>query len=374
MDWIDEKLKKITFIVKRKSIKSTLAIYILIAALITIEVYVLTYQYCNSWLHLIEGYLEQDATLYRLIWGIQVYSIIIYFIVASMVTTMLFYHHKIQDPVSVLLEEARYISRGDLSVSCSYKSGDEMGQVCEAFEKMRLNLIHNNENMWELINRQRLLNAAFAHDIRTPLTVLQGYTDVMAKFYPQGKISDEKLMETFTLMQSQIGCLRDFTDTMKGLQDMETREIQVKEMELSQLADRIQKNINGIESANSIAVKVENRVKEGKKGYCDEGIIMEVVNNLVSNAMSFAKQQVTIIMQVIDDCMEVYVRDDGEGFSKKELYTALNPYYSSRKQSGGHFGIGLTVSKILCEKHGGKITLSNSIKGGAIVCANFRIL
>ena len=52
-----------------------------------------------------------------------------------------------------------------------------MGRLCQSFEEMRQELVCNKENMWKLVDRQKELNAAFAHDLRTPLTVLKGYTD-----------------------------------------------------------------------------------------------------------------------------------------------------------------------------------------------------
>lgn len=225
---------------------------------------------------------------------------------------------------------------------------------------------------------QRLLNAAFAHDIRTPLTVLQGYTDMIMKYYPKGKIDEEKLLNTIGLMQEEITRLREFTDTMKGLQDMEALQIKPSEKSFTHLVEKLDKTIEGVMKDHPIKFFIHSNIdslrEEDKKGYYDEAAILEVVSNLISNGCSYAKDMVEVYIEIEKTYLYVYVCDDGKGFSKKELYSALNPYYSSRDDGTGHFGIGLTICKILCEKHGGKITLSNSINQGAIVCASFRII
>lgn len=395
MDWIDEQLDKIKNRMKIGSLKRVLCIYIVITIFTVFAMYILTFLYCESWkLVVYEKYIadtkEADALedIERLelknsremeiINGIQNYSIIIYSIIGIIAASNLFYKNTMKDPIRILKEEAAYISRNDLSVSCKYESGDEFGEVCQAFESMRLHLLRNNENMWSLMEGQRLLNAAFAHDIRTPLTVLQGYTDMIMKYYPKGKIDEEKLLNTIGLMQEEITRLREFTDTMKGLQDMEALQIKPSEKSFTHLVEKLDKTIEGVMKDHPIKFFIHSNIdslrEEDKKGYYDEAAILEVVSNLISNGCSYAKDMVEVYIEIEKTYLYVYVCDDGKGFSKKELYSALNPYYSSRDDGTGHFGIGLTICKILCEKHGGKITLSNSINQGAIVCASFRII
>jgi signal transduction histidine kinase len=257
-----------------------------------------------------------------------------------------------------------------LSFSCVYNSGDELGEICQAFDKMRIQLIINNENMWSIMEGQRQLNSAFAHDIRTPLTVIQGYTDILLKYYPKGKITEEKLLENLTLIQSQLTRLKNFSETMKDIQDIGEMEVNPKLTEFNLLEKNIKEIIDGITQSKHIEINIYNKLKEDK-GYFDESIILQVVDNLLSNALSFTKDKIDIISEWENDVLYIYIRDNGKGFSKKELYSASNPYYSSRAGIDGHFGIGLTICKSLCEKHGGKLSLNNSTNGGAIICASF---
>lgn len=387
MDWIDKQLLKLKDKIKAQSLRKTMSLYIFIAIIAVIIFYILTMAFCKSWKGLVYTKYSIDINSYMpiealvklepidkvILYGariIRVYSIVIYSIIAIIITSNLFYKNKIKAPIEILKEEAKYISRNDLSFSCIYNSGDELGEICDAFDSMRLQLIKNNENIWSLMEGQRQLNSAFAHDIRTPLTVMQGYTDLLVKYYPQGKITEEKLLQTLNLMQSQLTRLKQFSQKMKDIQDIDDIKIRQKLYDFKLLEKKIQEIINGINIKSNIQINIFNNLEESK-GYLDESVVLQVIDNLLSNAISFAESNIDIILEWEDDFLYIYVRDDGRGFFKKELYYALKPYYSSRKGMDGHFGLGLSICKVLCEKHGGKLTLNNSTKGGAIICASF---
>ena len=65
----------------------------------------------------------------------------------------------------------------------------------------------------------------------------------------------------------------------------------------------------------------------------------------------------------------VVVSDDGRGFSRRALERAMEPFY--REVSGGRMGMGLHICKLLCERHGGDLSICNNAKGGGLVCASF---
>ena len=256
MDWIDDKILKLKDKIKEQSLKRTLSIYIFIAIIIVIILYIITLVFCHGWKDLVYTKYYIDIKSYMpfelmvelepidkvILYGadiIEKYSIIIYSMIAIVLTSNMFYKNNIKAPIEILKEEAKHISRNDLSFSCVYNSGNELGEICESFNKMRIQIIKNNENMWSLMEGQRQLNLAFSHDLRTPLTVMQGYTDFLLKYYPQGKITDEKLLDTLILMQSQLSRLKDFSEQMKNIQDINSIEIKQKLTNFNMLKKKI---------------------------------------------------------------------------------------------------------------------------------------
>lgn len=400
MDWIDELLGKWKNRVKKSSLKRALTLYIIAAIIAVALLYSITMMFCSSWRNLINHQYNSesvnvttngvttnqaivpangmkmkplDRTLLKVIDILEVFSILIYSIIAIYLTSHFFYKNKIQEPVSILKEEARYIARDDLSFSCLYESGDELGEICGAFDAMRIQLIKNEEKLFSLMESQRQLNAAFAHDLRTPLTVMQGYTELLVKYYPEGKVNEEKLIDTLQLIHGQVTRLQQFAETMKGIHTFEKLEIKKKEQAYSVLEEKITETIQGLQLQYEFNFNINSKLPD-EMGYYDLSCILEVLHNLLSNAVSYAKTTIDLVIEVEDNQLMLYIKDDGNGFSKEELYMAMRPYYTGRGDSVEHFGIGLTISKILCEKHGGTVHLSNSTKGGAIIAASFLVM
>ncbi len=96
-------------------------------------------------------------------------------------------------------------------------------------------------------------------------------------------------------------------------------------------------------------------VCSGRGWIMDEMVVMEVLENLVSNALRYALTKVEITLDESEDGRKMifYVQDDGPGFTREGLRQAVRPYYRDKeKAQGNHYGIGLYICKMLCEKHG----------------------
>lgn len=99
---------------------------------------------------------------------------------------------------------------------------------------------------------------------------------------------------------------------------------------------------------------------------------MQVFENIVSNAVRYAVNTIDVSCHISADHLVISVSDDGAGFSEEELKTATAPYYTgSPNDSEHHFGLGLYLCKILCEKHNGALKLTNNSTTGACVIASF---
>lgn len=103
----------------------------------------------------------------------------VYVGIAVAIAVALLYHKKMKKPLAILEEASGKIAENDLDFSIAYEGKDEMGRLCGSFEKMRGALLANNRLMWQQMEQRKRLNAAFAHDLRTPLTVLKGHLEMM---------------------------------------------------------------------------------------------------------------------------------------------------------------------------------------------------
>lgn len=282
-----------------------------------------------------------------------------------------FYRFKLKTPLGLLHESARKIAENDLDFHISYPVRDEMGDLVDAFEKMRVSLEENNRQLWRMMEEHRRLNAAFAHDLRTPLTVLRGYSDFLAAYVPEGKVSEEKLLETLATMSQHIARLESYAKTMNTVQRLEDITPEPVQCSAGQFFSHLSGSLEMLSRQHGIAIHLEDQT--GVSFFTvDTKIIEEVVENLVSNALCYAQKDICVVFTAGKKYLRATVGDDGRGFSPEDLQKAKKAFYKDRAHANSnHFGLGLNICDILCRKHGGRLVLENGKNGGAAVSAVF---
>jgi len=313
---------------------------------------------------------EHDMRLYNLYGAMSVLIVPIVSMICVLLSGVMFYLRKLKKPLALLDSASARIAGGDLDFTVEYESHNEFGRLAASFETMRKSLYETNREMWRMMEERRRLNAAFAHDLRTPLTVLRGYCDFLLKYVPDGKIDNEKAISTLSTMNVYLKRLEGYTSTMSSLQKLDEIELSPKQVCFSDLCGEL----------NNIAdmLKEEKRLAFSGNGdellHIDMAAVSQVCENLVSNAVRYAESEVRISCSVTDDILSVCVSDDGPGFTSAALKKAAEPYFRDEKDisDAAHFGIGLYICRLLCEKHGGKLTVENI--GGGRVTASFASL
>lgn len=380
MDWIDVKLENLKKRIQEMSLFRGVLCYFLLYGGAAFVLTVLTVRICDRRLlmwHTGRIELEQWQVI---LWEIG-FRFSGFFYLAAAVILMLkrFYKNRLKRPFALLEKGVLEIQKQNLQFSLEYESQDEMGQLLKSMDKMRETLVENYEYMWKLIEEQKQLNAAFAHDLRTPLTVLKGYCEFLSRYLPQGAVSQEKMTDILLLMTNQLERLSDFSKTMKEVRNLDEYPIEKEKTELFHFCRTIEGIVEALNMGGAVTLSVKYLSEEMEKQtvFFDENIVLEVLDNLLSNAIRFAKSQVIVSVEIEEKAagkyMYLYVEDDGKGFLDSELHKAIAPYYSS-EQEEEHFGIGLYICNMLCNFHGGTVSLANRIEGnGAIISASFLI-
>ena len=236
---------------------------------------------------------------------------------------------------------------------------------------MRKQLAQNNQVLWKTIEEEKMLRAAIAHDIRAPLSVLKGYQEMLAEYLPGGEIDLEQAMEMLSECRHQIERMDAFVEAMRRLNSLESRKLKAGDISVRQLEEQIQAElaILGKEYGKQCMLQVS----ESKEEFCgDKEIILEVMENLLSNALRHGKQQIVVAVNLGYAQLSICVRDDGDGF-REDAEKITGAFYGQNvKDSLKHAGLGMYISRLYCERHGGKLVLGNDQQGGAVVTAVFR--
>lgn len=308
----------------------------------------------------------------------------------SALAVILFYRNKLRTPIKLLDDSSKEIANNNLDFHIKYDCKDEMGRLCTSFDQMRNQLQINNQYLWKMIEEQKNLKSAIAHDLRSPIAILKGYHEMLIEFIPQDKIDKEKLHDIILSCVNQTDRLLLFIDKMKQLSSLEDRKADYITINTKEFIKQLKTSAKILASHQNIEVEVTMEEGALSSFQADVAIINEVYENLISNAVRYAKKKIRITIHFVDSLLQIEVCDDGIGFQKENIEMVTNAYYHDnthyhdntdnpdnahdyRKDELNHFGLGLYISKILCEKHGGRLYIKNAIHLGASVKAEFLI-
>ena len=288
------------------------------------------------------------------------------------VTATIYYQKKLKIPIAQLQNGVEKIQEDNLDFHVEYNEDDELGELCCSMEKMRSELWQKQKALWESLEQRKLLNASVAHDIRTPITVLKGYLDYLEKMIPQDKLTEDMLLDTVSSMQGAVNRLEQYVDCVRDVEKIENIEIEKRPENVKRLLDEMRSNVQQLETNKEILIS--SNIMTMDEVRLDKSVLFRIFENLLQNALRYAKKQVRINISQKKDFLILTVEDDGNGFAGKDLEKAATVFYSSDKE-GQHFGIGLSICRILCEKHGGLLSISNNKnKRGACVTAKLNLV
>ncbi|MBM6892600.1 HAMP domain-containing histidine kinase [Enorma massiliensis] len=343
-----------------------------------------------------------------------------------------FYRRHIGGPLSVLEAAADRIARQDLDFQIGAVRGRELGRLGAAMEGMRSSLLATQRELWRTAEDRRRLNAAFAHDLRTPVTVLKGTLE-MARIKADRAGSGEDVRKTLDTLSGQADRLESYAQLMSRVTKLEDREVMRSACAPSDVARVLERQAAGYVATRENGCKLLFSLGGGMRaagagdggaaapdagsaagagvehaaGPClehaavpdaehaaepcpeplsiDMQLVEEVLGNLLGNACDHARSKVAVSVDLLqpkqgslaagargDVCLELVVTDDGRGFTAEALHHGCDPFYSEVK-SAEHFGLGLNIARTLARLHGGAVELGNLEGGGACVTATFAV-
>ena len=184
------------------------------------------------------------------------------------------------------------------------------------------------------------------------------------------KMSEDKIISTAEMMKRHIIRLETYVNTMNDLQRLEDVEIK-KELVFVKDIEK-QMRITGTAVCTVKKLIFTSNIPNIQSVMIDTSVVMQVYENLLSNALRYAHTKIEVYIDIQESSFVLTIADDGLGFTSKDLLNAMKPFYKAENETNNeHFGMGLNICKILCEKHGGYLKLENN--NGASITAVFKV-
>ncbi len=263
----------------------------------------------------------------------------------------------ISRPVKELTEATQRVARGELGHQVPVHGSDELAQLASSFNQMSADLATE-------AHLRRQMTADIAHELRTPLSIILGYTEALSDGKLQGKPA------IYEAMYGEAQLLSHLVDDLRVLSLADAGELTLNQTLLApaELLERTAVAHAALAAQRNI--RLETRVAPDLPPLAvDRERMAQVLANLVSNALRYtpAHGVVTLSAEAQGDRVLLRVSDTGPGIEPEHLPHIFDRFYRAdvARTANGESGLGLAIAKSLVEAHGGTIWADSTPGQGA---------
>lgn len=274
-------------------------------------------------------------------------------------------------PVRQMTETVQEIQKdGDLSrrIGVSQDTGkDEFYQLAGTFDGML-------ESLEQAFLRERQFTSDVSHELRTPVSVILAQCEASLN---RTDLSEEQRKEIL-LIRKKAGEMSQMISQLLLLSraDQGRQQLNKEEINISELTEIIVEEHKML--AQRRKIEVHTKIEPNITGYLDESFYIRMLDNLISNAVSYGKEDgnIKVTLHQIPSGVRGTVEDDGIGISRDDQVHIWERFYrvdASRtgKEDGSHSGLGLSMAKWIAQAHGGNVRVESELGKGS--CFTFEL-
>ena len=281
-------------------------------------------------------------------------------------------YHSILRPLNTLRIATRNIKDGNLNFSIINTSEDEIGQLCEDFEDMRIRLMELIEvrMQYEIDSKELISN--ISHDLKTPLTAIKGYTEGILDGVADTPEKMDKYLKTIYTKANDMTALVDELAIYS--------KIDCNEMPFNFVNINLDEYFNDCIEEISLDLEVK-KIDIAYFNYTDTSLMVtidteqmkRVINNIIGNSSKYMgnkKGIINIRIKDIGDYVQIEFEDNGKGIADKDIPLIFDRFYrtdASRNSSKGGSGLGLSIVKKIIEEHSGRIWVTSKENVGTVI-------
>ena len=262
--------------------------------------------------------------------------------------------------IQKIRQAAHRVTEGDFEVQLDPGRQDEIGELSADFNLMTKSLKESNDEIKRQEERRRAFMADAAHEMRTPLTTINGLLEGLE----YDAIPEDSKEESIRLMQRETKRLIRLVNDNLDYERIRTNKIKLD----CQMVNLKQAVLRVVEQLGKKAEKENDQLIVEMNSdvvvYADPDRLIQILFNIVQNGIQFTQNgQITVRAQNASDGTNIQISDNGIGMTEDQIKNIWERYYkadASRIQTKGESGLGMAIVHELVQIHGGKIEVSSA--------------
>lgn len=293
------------------------------------------------------------------------YRLALFILLLVGTVSIYFLSHYLTRPIRELDEVVEQIAVGNLEERSDYEGEDEIGTLARNLNYMADRLVEQMREKEEQANAKERFTAAFAHELKTPLTAIIGYADMLNTV----GMSEEECREAYYYIYRQGKRLESLSHKLLELTSMEHTPLKKVQIAAKELEENLKNTMRPIFEQRNIRGRI---VMEKGSLYGDKDLLLSVFYNLLDNGVKAAGEDGFILFKGtnVENGYEIKVVDNGCGIPEQDIARITEAFYmvdKSRSRKEGGAGIGMTLCQKIIALHEGVWHISSKPGEGTVV-------
>ncbi len=271
----------------------------------------------------------------------------------------------VRKPIGILNNAMNSLGRGERDIAITYSGPKEFVQIVDTFNEMQEKLLKSEEEREKLEKERQKMLADISHDLRTPITVIQGYSRAVS----DGLVAPEDEKKYLDTISKKADGLSELINTFYEYSKLEHPEFQLVK-ERADICEYFREYIAmKYEELELAGFSIDIDIPEEKMmASFDEHQLKRVFENIISNSVKSNSPGTSIYagIESRDNKVIIHLGDNGSGIPENIKNEIFKPFVvgDDARSSGTGTGLGLSIAKLIIEAHGGSITLlDDTLKG-----------
>lgn len=283
---------------------------------------------------------------------------------------LFFVSYLLTKPLESLIQISDSFGHGNFSARAEVNSTDEIGILANTYNQMAGSVEKHVEELKGMIQRQDQFIADFSHEVKTPMTSIIGYSDMLRS----KEMSRENQITAASFIFSEGKRLEAMSQKLFDFIYTKQHSIEKKELKTSQMMNEVKQSVcfSLEQKGITLSFSCEDAIIEG-----DIQLLKSSFINLIDNARKASKEGTTIFFtgEKSEDSYIIKVRDQGIGIPKEHLSRITDEFYmvdKSRSRSEGGAGLGLSLAYLIFQCHNADFQIESTEGVGTTITVTFR--